>query len=312
MKMLTQSLLAVSALAASVLAAPQPAEACRPATMHHRPAPMRQDVSLTVVDAMGRSLPTVMHQGTVFVAGSQGQRYALEARNNTAQRVELVVSVDGRDAVSGQMADFRTNRGYVLDAFGSVEIEGFRTSMHDVAAFRFSNVSDSFSARMGTPQNAGVIGVAVFHERRQAIAQRPMNRPMTKDRKRTRAPAADASATPESPAPTKSRRAKSVEAERRSRPGSAMQGFTPSPHHELGTEFGERMGSEVVEVSFVRQNPRRPDFMTTVMYDTPRGLAARGVPIDPMMARDDRFTDQPFPVAVGDGRFASPPPGRRR
>ena len=67
--------------------------------------------------------------------------------------------------ISGQVGDYSKQRGYVIDAYDSVLIEGFRRSMNTVAAFRFTNPGDSYSSRRGTPQHVGVIGVAVFKER---------------------------------------------------------------------------------------------------------------------------------------------------
>ena len=59
--------------------------------------------------------------------------------NRTHQRIEAVVTVDGRDVISGQVGDYTKQRGYVIDAYDSVLIEGFRRSMNTVAAFRFTN-----------------------------------------------------------------------------------------------------------------------------------------------------------------------------
>ncbi|MGO4782125.1 hypothetical protein AB4084_42215, partial [Lysobacter sp. 2RAB21] len=55
--------------------------------------------------------------------------------------------------------------GYVLEAWQSTEINGWRKSMDDVAQFVFTDLPDSYAARTGRPDNVGVIGVAVFQER---------------------------------------------------------------------------------------------------------------------------------------------------
>ncbi len=100
-----------------------------------------------------------------YVAGELGERYNLRLYNHSAHRVETVVTVDGRDVVSGELGDFVKQRGYVIPAYGSVLIDGFRQSLSHVAAFRFAEVRDGYSARKGTPQHSGVIGVAVFDEK---------------------------------------------------------------------------------------------------------------------------------------------------
>ena len=45
-----------------------------------------------------------------------------------------------------------------------VEIDGWRKSMDEVAAFYFTALPDSYAARTGRPDNVGVIGVALFRE----------------------------------------------------------------------------------------------------------------------------------------------------
>ena len=54
----------------------------------------------------------------------------------------------------------------MLDAWGGVSIEGWRKSLDDVATFYFTRLPDSYAARTGRPDNVGVIGVALFPERR--------------------------------------------------------------------------------------------------------------------------------------------------
>jgi hypothetical protein len=300
MQLVRRRLLALCTFAALAGLAPTPAAQAHPPRPSHWQPPVTQEVDVTVQDAFGRSLRTIRHQGKVFVAGEKGQRYAIRIDNPSSARIEVVVSVDGRDVVSGSPADFGRDRGYVVEPFGSVTVDGFRTSMRDVAAFRFSSVADSYSARRGTPANTGVIGVAVFHERTQPLARRSDPR----DR------AARGSAPPAPPAKPRSAAPGSGKAEQ-SKPAESRRGrstdFAPAPTRELGTAFGEQMSSAVVQVAFVRRNASRPDVVTTVTYDTPRGLAARGVPIEPVLAAE-RAPDEPhaWPGAVR--RFAPAPP----
>ena len=64
-------------------------------------------------------------------------------------------------------------RGYVIAPYGEVTIDGFRTSLDQVATFRFSSVRDSYAGRKGQDRNVGVIGVAFFPEREHPIAIAP-------------------------------------------------------------------------------------------------------------------------------------------
>jgi hypothetical protein len=245
-----------------------------------RPGPPRANFSVTLVGDGGERLQTFSHHGQTFVLGRPGRRYSIRVHNPTAQRVEAVISVDGRDALSGEVADFVQQRGYVVPPFGSVVVDGFRTSLERVATFRFTDPSDSYSARMGTPQNVGVIGVAFFTER-----VRP--RAIARDDRRFRPPA------PKSAAP--GRASKSRESADSSSRGAG----------NLGTEFGEGRDSSVVEVSFQRMSPTRPEQLISVRYDDAEGLEARGIAVFQRDWRSSRV--QVEPRAFPRSRFAQPP-----
>src|SRR3546814_1568020 len=87
--------------------------------------------------------------------------------NTSGERVLVVLSVDGVNAVTGEDAD-PSQAGYVLAPWQSTEIDGWRKSLDEVARFRFTDLPDSYAARTGRPGNVGVIGIAVFRERRVA------------------------------------------------------------------------------------------------------------------------------------------------
>ena len=116
-------------------------------------------------DETGRFLSGFVAGGDNFVTGIAGRRYTIVIKNHSPGRVEAVVSVDGLDVIDGKPASL-AKRGYLIDAFGDVEIEGFRTSTDEVAAFRFGSVQNSYAEKKhGDSRNVGVIGVALFHER---------------------------------------------------------------------------------------------------------------------------------------------------
>ena len=117
-----------------------------------------------IVDEHGRTLPATDVDGRRYAAGHAGARYKLRIRNNSAHRFEVVASVDGLDVIDGGDAAFH-KRGYILDGWTSITIDGWRTSDDSVAAFRFSAVADSYAERTGRGRNVGVVGVAFFHER---------------------------------------------------------------------------------------------------------------------------------------------------
>jgi hypothetical protein len=134
-------------------------------------------LTVRLTDESGSTLPTFHSQGRTLIQGEVGQRYMISISNQTSSRFEAVVTVDGLDVIDGRAGSF-AKRGYLIQPFGSVEIDGFRQSMDEVAAFRFGSVRGSYAAQKGNDRNVGVIGVAVFAERgaRQVWSQRELDR----------------------------------------------------------------------------------------------------------------------------------------
>lgn len=126
--------------------------------------PMLADISIIGED--GEQLPTFLHDGKHYVAGRKDERYDIHVQNKIGERIEVVITVDGRDVISGEKGDASRN-GYAIGPYGIATIKGFRQSDERVAAFRFATKDESYSSKMGTPQNVGVIGVAVYREKQE-------------------------------------------------------------------------------------------------------------------------------------------------
>ncbi len=119
---------------------------------------------VSVTDESGQAMSSAQVGDKRYVLGSPGQRYKLSVQNNSSSRFEVVASVDGLDVIDGDTASF-AKRGYILDPWGSITIDGWRTGNDTIAAFRFSGMDDSYADRKGDGRNVGVIGFAFFHER---------------------------------------------------------------------------------------------------------------------------------------------------
>lgn len=242
-------------------------------------------VDVAVVDRdSGQWLPQYPHRGDYWVAGEPGHRYAVRLTNTTGQRVLVVLSVDGVNAVSGETADPRQG-GYVLDPWESTEITGWRKSLDDVAQFVFTNAGDSYAARTGRPRNVGVIGVAVFTER---LPYRVMPAPYPpyaaeESVRRDSGNAAAQSAPSADAAAGVSRRERSASQQR------------------IGTGHGQREWAPVGTTQFVRASSQ-PQQVQQIRYDEPRRLMAMGIlPRGPRIPRDNR------PQAFPSGFVADPP-----
>ncbi|MCX4246699.1 hypothetical protein [Paraliomyxa miuraensis] len=119
---------------------------------------------VSVVDEYGYAMSAAQVGDKRYVAGQPGQRYKLRVQNNSAYRYEVVASVDGLDVIDGDTASF-AKRGYIVDPWATITIDGWRTGDDSVAAFRFSAMEDSYADRKGQGRNIGVVGFAFFHER---------------------------------------------------------------------------------------------------------------------------------------------------
>lgn len=284
---------------AAILTALLAAVACAPTASARTSPASASGYSLQLEDEYGRPLPTYHHRGSTYVLGQYGTRYNVRISNHSGQRIEAVLTVDGRDAISGDLGDYTRQRGYVIDPYGSVVVDGFRQSMSNVAAFRFTTPGDSYTARRGSAQHAGVIGVAVFrevdHHPPVALAPPPSPRwgddfeggPRAEARK-----SAEASAADEAPAGVGSGRG-----------GMMAPRSRPAPtQNNLGTRYGESQYSPVVEVPFRRARSGQPDQILAMYYDDAQGLQNRGIPVysyapppspDPFPA-ERRFAPAPY------------------
>ncbi len=270
--------------------------------------PLRDSVGTHELEVLvdGAPAPRFFHDGESYILGQMGARYTLRIWNRSPRRVEAVVSVDGRDVVDGQPGDFRRKRGYLIPAYGSVDIDGWRLSQHQAAAFRFTSVPDSYAARTGGARNVGVIGVAIFPERfnpprRILRAPGPYN---SYDPYRDEAPMPG-----RAPAPADKGASRSAE----EAPPMAQGVPAPSARPGLGTQFGESVDSAVQEVAFIRANPTQPSVVLGLRYNDRAGLLARGIDVDGLYGYSDqdtwlRGTAEPFPVSH---HYATPPPGWR-
>jgi hypothetical protein len=245
------------------------------------PLSARDLVEMDVIDRdSGQWLPEYRHRSQDWIAGVPGHRYAVRLTNTTGQRVLVVLSVDGVNAVTGQTAA-PSQAGYVLEPWQTAEIAGWRKSYQDIAQFLFTDLPHSYAARTGRPDNVGVIGIAVFRERPQQPASSPVPAP-----------------------PVASGRAREQAASKAAPTAAADSAMAESLPQRLGTGHGQREWAPVAHTEFVRAT-RSPQQVSQLRYDDADSLAAIGVLPWPY---------QPYartaPLAFPQG-FVADPPGRR-
>lgn len=195
----------------------------------------------------GTELPIYHHQGKAYVEGRPGRAYEIRLRNRSGERLLAVTSVDGVNVVSGQTAAV-DQAGYVLDPWGHTTVDGWRKSLSQVAGFTFTRLSSSYAARTGRPENVGVIGVAVFREKK------PCCQWFWRDRSKLApgsAPEAEAGRSMDSAA-------------------------APQRRESLGTGHGARQHSSAQRTEFERDSSR-PIEVIQLHYDSRANLIAAGV-----------------------------------
>ena len=249
-------------------------------------------VDMQIVDrSRGDVLSPYRYHGASYVAGRPGDRYAVRLVNRSNERVLVVLSVDGVNAVSGETASVGQS-GYVLAPWGSAEITGWRKSLAEAAAFYFTALPDSYAARTDRPDNVGVVGAAVFRERLPQQISRDDEWSRTA---RDRASSAETQELRRSPGAADSQGAAS--------PAPSM---APAPRErdsfakaeKLGTGHGEREYAPTSQTTFERAS-RQPAEIVQVRYDSYANLVASGV-----IARPRPLPRQadPFPGFVPDPR----------
>lgn len=245
----------------------------------------------------GAVLSPHYYRGEYWVAGRPGARYSIQIRNRLGERLLAVTSVDGVNVVSGATAGW-DQTGYVFGPGESYQITGWRKTDAEVAAFTFTESANSYAERTGRPGNVGVIGVAIFRERRQepaytppAIARPDMAQPLDKAQAGA---AARASSSEESDA-----RVASVPG-----PNAPANVAVPAPMAapKLGTGHGEREYSYVNHTEFTRMQTQ-PNEVIRIRYDSLERLFAMGIVKRP---RPVSPTANPFPASPSEQYVPDP------
>jgi hypothetical protein len=250
---------------------------------------VRGMADVAVIDRdRGVALTLYLYHGEYWVAGTPGARYAIEIRNRLGERLLAVTSVDGINVISGASAGW-DQVGYVFRAGDQYQITGWRKSDAEVAAFTFADWSNSYAVRTGRAANVGIIGIAIFRERRpEPLYSAP--RIIGRTAESAAQSAKGAAAADETVIVTAQARAPTTAA--------------AAAAAKLGTAHGDREYSYVSQTDFLRSQPE-PNEVIRIHYDSLDDLVARGIVQRP---RPEPASVNPFPASP-DQRYAPDPPG---
>lgn len=136
---------------------------------------MGSTVDVRIVTDDGRQLhfyPVKARSGMQkgYAEAIRGEHYRIEVRNRQNCRIGLVMTVDGRNIISGAKSWLKsTERMYILEPYGSGQFSGWRTARDRVNRFFFTDAPDSYAATFGDESAMGVIAVAVYTEKERRV-----------------------------------------------------------------------------------------------------------------------------------------------
>jgi hypothetical protein len=257
------------------------------------------DVSVEVDGWRTPLYPSPDGSGRYYLEAREGGSYAVRLANRTGERLGVVVTVDGLNAISG-LRDEGRGRMYVLGPWEETVVRGWRSSLADVRRFTFVDERVSYAARSGkTNGRTGWIEVTAFRERRRSVYVPYWPYPPRTDERseegsadreaeagaRRSAPAAEAQAPSGAPA-LKDGLSESVEG----RPDRTYP----------GTGWGAPAHDPAVVVSFDPEAAAAERI--TLRYEYRSGLVALGILPRPFYPRD-RLRERERGIAG----FAAPP-----
>jgi len=129
----------------------------------------------------GRPVREFFHKDRFLIESRDGTEYTLKLKNHSHKRIMAVVSVDGIDVLKGKSAA-EAESGYIVNAFSTTEIKGYRIDDNNVAIFKFSDGKKSYATEveqkfdkkkiekvkrgeLAPAKNNGVIGVRIWEEK---------------------------------------------------------------------------------------------------------------------------------------------------
>jgi hypothetical protein len=181
-----------------------------------------------------------------YLEAIKEENYRIVVKNNTGDRIGVVIAVDGRNIINGEKSFLRSSeRMYIIKPYSTTELDGWRTDLDSVHRFYFTDKDDSYSARtFGDSSAMGVIAVAVYREKRR---QKIFHDHQKREEEASRAPSA----------PSAEAKLKSYGSDR------------------AGTGFGKEKYSPVMSVQFESEDV--PSKKLLVKYEWHEVLCTTGV-----------------------------------
>lgn len=237
-----------------------------------------------------------LHNSAVWIEGREGSNYTIDIRNNTHNRALFVISVDGLDVLEGKPAGLNS-QGYVVPAYQTVSVPGWKLNNAQAAEFFFSRSRDSYVNEIGgSTSNTGVIGAMIFSEYqpiRHFNAMSHLSHPMSSGSLNGTSYGAISGASPLRSSKGTSMMTNS-NASLLNTPIGANITSVNFISQDVGTGFGEATNWNTTTTQFVKANPTTPDAILAMYYNTAKNLEKMGIRI--RTKRDISYQANPFPA----------------
>lgn len=247
-------------------------------------------------DHNGRSTPLKTYSdpfpSSTFVEGRKGSEYVLTFKNNSSHRVLVVASVDGLSVMDGKPASVKST-GYIVDAWSTIEIPGWRIDDGKVAKFVFQPQGDSRDLTYVEAlkadgvavdaANQGVIGCLVFPEKaRETKTSGGILRSRgIADGMNSRRINVNNTIYSKGGPPLQTLGMNNASFAASESPVTMdWMPTSDTSSSSVGTGFGDDKDFRTTTVKFERRDPSNPDASFVVQYDTLQGLRRRGVRVD--------------------------------
>lgn len=129
----------------------------------------------------GKPVREYYHNNKFFIEAKDGTEYSIKLKNHGHKRIMAVISIDGVDVLKGKAA-VEAESGYIINAYSTINITGYRIDDNNVATFRFSDGKVSYATQVeqkfddaklekvkegeiAPARNNGVIGIRIWEEK---------------------------------------------------------------------------------------------------------------------------------------------------
>lgn len=121
----------------------------------------------------GMRLPIYSFEGRNYIEAKVGLEFSVEVTNRDSKRIEVLMSIDGRNTLKDEAANL-SNQGMVVGGYETWRNVGWRENNSTVRKFVFSSPETSIAMKTtGSVKNVGVIGVAAYVEKRREVYVQP-------------------------------------------------------------------------------------------------------------------------------------------